>query len=306
MMRRVSTYLFECCQVRSVQEALFTAPLDLESLEHKYEEGDEVQLHPALAEVEYYVFNDYIAWGDPMPEYSDNLFIGEGKAFHRFERTVGEENATNPPVYRIKFLDLDRTSDDLRNYQWNSACYSCWQARNDLIKPGDDEACFHHECNDWLTDRGNDPHEVRDLNSSSIEPSDSASDSSSLMDEVEPEEEAAAIDIPHYLNWKAKQERLQKKEGKARERERDLVLLPTSVFKAVTVFDVLENLQQEFMTGSYFGRLRFKDGWDDGSLKKDFIAKTVICSSEPVDAARLFVDQKGSLVADMNHYRLAK
>lgn len=113
--RSVSKFLFDCCNDRRIQESLFTAPLNQETLELHHQAGDEVELHPALSaykrEINIYEHSedDYEGFVDWLNDY-DKI----GRTPFENLKDLGKENVSNPPISRIKVLDKEWDSDSIR------------------------------------------------------------------------------------------------------------------------------------------------------------------------------------------------
>lgn len=111
--RSVSKFLLDCCNDRRVQESLFTAPLNQDSLELNHKAGDGVELHPALSLYERRI-NLYEP-DDRMEVFVDWLNDYDKIGKTRFEelKNLGKENLANPPIHRIKILDQEWDNDSI-------------------------------------------------------------------------------------------------------------------------------------------------------------------------------------------------
>lgn len=116
--KMVNKFFRDCLKVYSIQEELFTAPLD-ERAEKKYKEGNQVQLHPALANFGCTILRDI-----------ENYRRGQRhpKVYHYFQFYVGrsylyglpteflDQNLTNPPLKLVKLYNADWTKESMRDF----------------------------------------------------------------------------------------------------------------------------------------------------------------------------------------------
>lgn len=124
--RRLKKFFYQSSSVRSAQEALFLAPFDADSLEMNHQEGDEIQVHPAILQATFKSTKSH-------PRYWEDIYlchdepgqfgIGDEPFKEGREENLGKQNATNPPVHRVDLLDYNWPSDGMRNGKWNTALY---------------------------------------------------------------------------------------------------------------------------------------------------------------------------------------
>lgn len=122
--RRVNKFLHHCSQLRQAQEALFLAPFDEGSLKSNFKDGDEIRLHPALFEL--VVKMERERTSEETFEVLAILTVGSEQvvpANHR-EWSLGQQNATSPPVFFIKMLDSEYRANRLELLSWNGRHYS--------------------------------------------------------------------------------------------------------------------------------------------------------------------------------------
>lgn len=225
----------DCCQARSIQEALFTANYNESSLQVHYQAGHSIQLHPALAEFSYRMWEDPSGWEFGEGE-TDALRIGD-KEIDDLTR-LRKENATNPPVHRARFLNQDWDSDELGNVVWNSTCCHKWAPQD---RWGNHQ-CEIRECS--VACEGDEERLDLEVDESTSSSQSSASDSSSLL------EEAAATTEEDDLKTEDREiegystEVLQRSQE---ERAADLIQLPSTLHLPITVSDILQNLKFEFI-----------------------------------------------------------
>lgn len=126
--RTSSKFFLQCSEVRRLQENLFRAPFNQQILEANFKEDDTIQLHPALVSNLYRVKKEEIFWSDGEKGHPNLATTAGGFWIGNLEvnelSSLSYQNATNPPVNRIMFLDRAWDARTLRDCNENSVYYN--------------------------------------------------------------------------------------------------------------------------------------------------------------------------------------